>query len=163
MVGREEIAEGVTFAGWVPHGQLQDRLIESDVFAFPSIREFGGAVALEAMAVGVVPIVFDYGGPGELVTEKTGYLIPMGPRAQIIGRYRQLLTELAQHPEQIDARSPHAIRRAHEQFTWDAKARQVLEVYRWACDPSLPKPHFGMPLPDLNGETSSANSTAVTK
>jgi glycosyltransferase involved in cell wall biosynthesis len=139
----------VTFSGWVEHGKIQDRLIEADLLTFPSIREFGGGVALEAMAVGVVPVVPNYGGLGELVTEQTGFLIPIGTRDEIIGRLRDTLTELAGNPALIDARSDAAWRRAHEQFTWDAKARQVLRVYEWLMDKNLPRPQFPMPTPDL--------------
>ncbi|HEV2292217.1 MAG TPA: glycosyltransferase family 4 protein [Tepidisphaeraceae bacterium] len=138
----------VRFSGWVEHGRIQDRLVDADLLTFPSIREFGGGVALEAMAVGVVPVVTDYGGLGELVTEQTGFLIPIGTREQIIGRLRDTLTTLAENPALIDARSEPAWRRAHEQFTWDAKARQVLRIYEWLLDKHLPKPQFPMPTPD---------------
>lgn len=149
LVEREGIGNGVTLAGWVEHTQLQDRLAEADVFAFPSVREFGGAAALEAMAVGVVPIVMNYGGLGELVTDKTGFLVPMGSRKQIVGRFREILGRLADDPQQIDTKSDAAFCRAHKQFTWAAKARQVLDVYDWVLHPCCPKPGFGMPLPDV--------------
>jgi glycosyltransferase involved in cell wall biosynthesis len=148
MVSRDDLAQGVNLAGWVDHAKVQDWLIDSDVMAFPSIREFGGGVALEAMAVGVPPIVPDYGGLGELVTNKNGFLIPMGTRQQIIERLRHILGRLAEHPEEIDAKSEPAYRRAFEQFTWDAKAQQTLQVYEWVLG-RAEKPNFGMPIPDL--------------
>ena len=55
LIAREGLEQSVHLVGWVEHAKLQHRLADADVFAFPSIREFGGAVALEAMrAVGVV-------------------------------------------------------------------------------------------------------------
>lgn len=149
IVAREQIQSGVTLAGWVPHAKIQDRLIEADLFTFPSIREFGGAVALEAMAVGVVPVVVGYGGPAELVTDRTGWLVPIGSREEIIRNLRSLLSELTDHPELIDAKSAPAYERTHRQFTWDAKAEQVVAVYRWVTGAVSAKPCFGMPLPDL--------------
>jgi glycosyltransferase involved in cell wall biosynthesis len=140
---------GVKFSGWVEHHHIQDRLVNADLLTFPSIREFGGGVALEAMAVGVVPVVTDYGGLGELVTDQTGFLIPIGSRDEIIGRLRQTLTRLAEDPAAIDAKSDAAWRRAHEQFTWDAKAQQVLQIYEYLLDKDLPRPQFRMPTPDL--------------
>jgi glycosyltransferase involved in cell wall biosynthesis len=141
--------ENINLRGWVEHGKVQEWLAQADVFAFPSVREFGGAVALEAMAVGTVPIVLDYGGPAELVTEKTGFLVPMGNRQHIIQNFRTILADLALHPEKIEEKSQAALRRAREQFTWDSKARQTLEIYKWVLDPTLPRPSFPMPVPDL--------------
>jgi len=130
LVKREGVEQSVRLDGWVEHKLLQHRLAEADLFTFPSIREFGGAVALEAMAVGVVPMVVNYGGPAELVTPETGYLVPMGTRAQIIERFRTILQQLAGDPSPIEIKSAAALERAHTQFTWEAKARQTLEVYR---------------------------------
>ena len=150
LVERENIAHGVRLAGWVDHKKVQDWLADADLFTFPSIREFGGAVALEAMAVGLVPAVVDYGGLGELVTPKTGFLLPLGTRPQIVERLRSLLTHLCEHPEEIDAKSPAAMRRAREQFVWPAKARQIVQVYDWVLGRRGEKPHFPIPTPDLD-------------
>jgi len=128
---------------------VQDRRVESDVLLFPSIREFGGGVALEAMAAGVVPIVPDYGGLGELVTNKTGFLIEMGTRAEIIERFRRVLQDLAGEPSVIDRKSEAAYRRAHGQFTWAVKARQTTSVYDWLLGRSSTRPQFAMPTPDM--------------
>jgi glycosyltransferase involved in cell wall biosynthesis len=146
-VQKEKLQNGVELTGWLNHPEVATRLARSDVFAFPSVREFGGAVALEAMAVGTVPIVINYGGPAELVTLATGYLVELGTRQEIIERFRTVLLNIAQHPEQLVAKAALGKRRALEQFTWDAKATQVLQVYNWLKKQG-PKPVFPMPTPD---------------
>jgi glycosyltransferase involved in cell wall biosynthesis len=148
IIEAEQLGSAVRLIGWVEHERLQQYLADSDVLTFPSIREFGGAVVLEAMAVGVVPIVVDYGGPAELVTQRTGYRVPIASRRQIIDAYRQLLSDLAANPGQIDARSQAAMERARRQFTWDAKAQRVLQIYQWVLQPDGPKPCYPMPTPD---------------
>jgi len=150
IVEQEKISHGVRLAGWVDHSKVQDWLVDADLFTFPSIREFGGAVALEAMAVGLVPVVMNYGGLGELVTPKTGFLLPMGTRPQIIDRLGALLAQLSENPHEIDAKSPAALRRAHEQFVWPAKARQIVQVYDWVLGRRAKKPQFPLPTPDLS-------------
>jgi glycosyltransferase involved in cell wall biosynthesis len=114
---------------------------ESQLFAFPSIREFGGAVILEAMALGLVPIVVDYGGPGELVVDGVGFKLPLGNRAQIVSNLRDVLTKLCADPAPLLEMSRKAQARVQKLFTWDAKANQVTKVYDWVlkrCDkPSL--------------------------
>ena len=155
MVERDQLGTAVKLSGQVPHDQLQNRLAEADVFSFPSIREFGGAVVLEAMAMGVVPIVVDYGGPGELATERTGFLIPIGPRQQIVRKFAETLSDLAEHPEKIEVRSGEAMKRARAHFTWEAKARSVVEIYRWVLMPSSVKPDYQMPIPDEDSDRAS--------
>ncbi len=148
MIAAERIGAGVTFHGWVAHERVQEKLVEADVFAFPSIREFGGGAVLEAMAVGLAPMVVGYGGPAELVTEGTGWAAPIGDRASIVARFREMLAEAAADRGLVEARAAAALERARRLFTWDAKARQTLEVYRWVMGERDEKPDWGMPLRD---------------
>ena len=151
-VEREGLADGVELSGWVEHSRVQEHLAEADVFAFPSIREFGGGVVLEAMATGLMPVVVNYGGPAELVSEKTGYLVDMASRESIVSQFRSILGDLARDPSPIEQKAAAASRRARDQFTWQAKAAQVLEVYEWVTGRREDKPWFGMPLPDSEEE-----------
>jgi glycosyltransferase involved in cell wall biosynthesis len=148
IVLREGIEASVQLPGKVKHEELQKWLADSDVFAFPSVREFGGAVVLEAMAVGVVPIVVAYGGPAELVTPKTGFLLPIASREQIISSLRNTLGQICENPQLMEEKSVAAMTRAREHFTWQAKAQSVVEIYKWILDPNLPRPNFAMPIPD---------------
>jgi glycosyltransferase involved in cell wall biosynthesis len=145
---REGLPESI-FAGWVDHKLLQERFAQSDVLAFPSVREFGGAVVLEAMALELLPIVMNYGGPGELVSPDTGIRLPMGSRDDIVRSLRGALEKLIADPSPIRAIGARARARVFRSFTWETKASQVLEVYRWVLG-KRDKPDFGMPLPDPN-------------
>jgi glycosyltransferase involved in cell wall biosynthesis len=160
QIAAEGISDGVTLHGWVAHGQVQHLLARCHVLGFPSVREFGGGVVLEAMAMGVVPVVVDYAGPAELVTGATGYRVPLGPRAAIVERFRHILGELAEDPAPLVRIGERARRRVHALFTWEAKARQVVEVYRWILGHG-PRPEFGMPFPDLWLDPGDASSQAV--
>lgn len=68
----------------------------------------------------------------------------------MIGQFRRILGDLAANPSIIDAKAGPALRRAREQFTWKAKAEQVLAVYEWVTGERSEKPWFGMPLPDVD-------------
>ncbi len=134
LVAREQLGAGVEFSGWVDHQRVQDHLAASDLLVLPSIREFGGGVVLEAMAVGLPVAVVAYGGPRELVTEPTGFLIELGPRAQIVAQFRALFERLVADPRLIESRVEPAREHVRRHFTWEAKARKVLELYRSVLD-----------------------------
>lgn len=141
------IASAVDFVGWVEHREIKRRLVGCHVFGFPSRREFGGAVVVEAMAAGLVPIVLDFGGPAEVVSPATGFVIPLGPREQIVRDLRAVLERLVADPSVIRPMGERARRRVLHAFTWEAKAEQVFEIYRWVLG-RRDKPDFGVPLRD---------------
>ncbi len=142
MVERLGLGAFVKLDGWVEHSKLHERLGCADVLGFPSIREFGGGVVLEAMALGVVPIVVDYGGPGELVTPETGIAVPIGGRESIVAGFRAALERLASEPGAIGVMGRRAQGDVLSRFTWDAKAAQVVEVYRWVLGERRDRPEF---------------------
>lgn len=142
FVKRERLVDCVTLHGWVDHRNVQEVMCRSQLLTFPSIREFGGAVVLEAMALGLVPIVVDYGGPGELVTDEVGFKVPIGQRAEIIANLRTAVGALCDKPGQIAIMSEAARKRTRTLFTWDAKARQVLQIYDWVLGRRNDKPVF---------------------
>ncbi|MBE9636046.1 glycosyltransferase family 4 protein [Salipiger mangrovisoli] len=125
------IAQAVTFHGWLEHRAVQDVLCRCHLLGFPSIREFGGGVVLEAMALGVVPMIVDYAGPGELVTEGTGIKLPCTDRSGIIAAFRGALESLSADPAPLPDMARAARERVHAQFTWARKAAQVAQVYDW--------------------------------
>ena len=146
IVAREGLERAVEFTGWVEHSRIPERLCRAHILTFPSIREFGGAVVLEAMALGVVPLVIRYGGPAELVTADTGFLVEIGNRQALIRRVARQLEEIVSKPHEIQRRSSRARERVLNKFTWRAKARQLHAIYEWVLGRAPEKPDFGMPL-----------------
>ena len=66
------IENAVSFSGWVSHDEVLRRLRSADVMVFPSVRDFGAGVVFEALATGAVPVVADFGGPGDIVHPRGG-------------------------------------------------------------------------------------------
>ena len=125
---------GLTFHRWIPHAEVQSILSQSHILSFPSIREFGGGVVLEAMALGVVPVIVDYAGPGELVTSDTGFKVPCGSREDIIAAFRETLAQLSHNPGSLAPMARNAKARVDDYFLWSRKAAQIQEVYDWTLD-----------------------------
>ncbi|MFN3846206.1 MAG: glycosyltransferase family 4 protein [Paracoccaceae bacterium] len=137
-----EFGAAVVFHGWKPHSEVQDIAARCQVLAFPSIREFGGGVVLEAMALGLAPVVVDYAGPAELVTEATGWKVPIAGREAVIAGFAERLSYCVTHPDDVAQKGAASRDRVADLFTWDRKAAQILAVYDWVLKPGSAKPQF---------------------
>jgi glycosyltransferase involved in cell wall biosynthesis len=121
-----------TFAGWVAHHDISLYYKRANVFCFPSIREFGGAVALEAMAYGLPCVVPDYAGLSEYVTTDTGFKIEPRSRQFLISEMIEKLQILFQDSQLRQKMSQKARERAQE-YQWSQKSMQLLDIYRRIC------------------------------
>jgi glycosyltransferase involved in cell wall biosynthesis len=140
------LRDGVQFHGFVKNSEMQDLLVQSDIFLFPSIREFGGGVVLEAMALGVVPIVVDYGGPSEFVNASCGYLLQLDSREKIVQQLSSVVEAILKDPSGLQEKRVNCQERVRKFFTWEVKAKQTKKIYEWVTGKSTEKPDFGMPF-----------------
>ncbi|MFT7534143.1 MAG: glycosyltransferase involved in cell wall biosynthesis [Hyphomicrobiaceae bacterium] len=138
-----QVEDSVQFSGWLSHEVVHEHLKCSDVFLFPSIREFGGGAVLEAMAAGCVPLIVNYGGPGELVTQETGFRVPIGSRDAIVAGLLKVVREIQSNPEQLDRMRVAGQDRIRQSFTWKSRGEQIRRVYEWSLGGG-PKPDFGL-------------------
>jgi len=125
------VESAVTLHGHVKHREVQSLLVDCDFLACPSIREFGGGVVLEAMALGVAPIVADYGGPVELMDHHTGIHVPFTGPEDLMTGFRSALEAALDDPARLDRLGDAAVERVAQLFTWERKARQIIRLYDW--------------------------------
>jgi glycosyltransferase involved in cell wall biosynthesis len=139
-------AEGLTscvrLMGWKAQAEIAKIMIGADVFVFPSIRELGAGVVLEAMACSCVPVVVDYGGPAELVTAGSGVKIPLASKRVLTERFAKALEALSNDHVRRVTLGESAAKRASTYFTWDAKAEKLSEVYEWVTGRLTQRPDF---------------------
>ncbi len=132
LVEAEGVAHAVRMDGWVQHSELQDRLMQSAVLGFPSIREFGGGAVMEAMMLGLIPVVVGYGGPHEIVDASCGFRVPLGTREEVVGGLREALTTLADmsgDERRKLGQAAHA--RISNEFSIPAKRDKTRAIYEW--------------------------------
>jgi glycosyltransferase involved in cell wall biosynthesis len=99
---------------------------------FPSLREFGGQVVFEALSLGTVPVVADYGGPGDIVIPDVGYKIPLTNETDMVLKLEAVLRRLVEDRTHLEALRQQGMKYARGQLTFDAKARAVTDVLFWA-------------------------------
>jgi glycosyltransferase involved in cell wall biosynthesis len=139
-----EIEKAVTFCGSLSHAETMRSLQAADVLVFPSVREFGGAVVFEALAAGVVPVVADFGGPGDIVYREVGYKVSLTNEEDVVLQIETILAGLANDRELLERLRRQGSAYARERLTWDAKAQAITGVLQWAVrrgpKPDLPPP-----------------------
>jgi len=127
------LRQRVCFTGWVGHQETLKYYRNSDIFCFPSLREFGGAVVLEAMANALPCIVINNGGIGEYVNEKTGFKINPTTRNFVVKEIKRCIEALICDKGLRKSMSLEAIKQA-KQFIWSVKADNIIDIYRKAID-----------------------------
>ncbi len=132
----------VEILGQRPQSEVGRLMREADVFVFPSIRELGAGVVIEAMACGCVPVVVAYGGPATLVTDETGCRVPLGSKPEITESFRVALEGLASDRPRLRRFARAAHERAIGRFSWDVKARKMVEIYEWVLGRRPVRPDF---------------------
>ena len=123
-----QLVEKVKFVGWVDQAQTLDYYRQADIFCFPSIREFGGAVVMEAMACGLPCIVPNNGGIAEYVTEETGFKIEPISREYLTEELTNKIKILVEDDHLRKSMSAKSIERAKE-FEWDNKVGKIIDIY----------------------------------
>jgi glycosyltransferase involved in cell wall biosynthesis len=143
------IEKAVTFYGWLSHSEVLSRMRSADVFVFPSVRDFGGGVVFEALAAGAVPVVVDFGGPGDIVHTEVGYKVPLTNESEVVQEIERILANLANDRDLLSRLRQQGMSYAREHLTWDAKAEATSRVLNWAVrrggKPDLPPPKMLYP------------------
>ncbi len=140
LCAKKGLCDAVTFHGWLAHDRVQDVASQSSLLTLPSIREFGGGVVLEALAMGLAPVIVDYAGPSELVKLTSGFLVPMGSRAEIIRSLEKKLRSLVANPDLVSNTGERGREAVLAAFTWPQKAKQIAEVYDWQINGRSARP-----------------------
>ena len=116
----------------------------ADVMIFPSVRDFGAAVVFESLATGTVPIVADFGGPGDIVCPEFGYKVQLTNENDVVLQMEKILLDLEGDRDRLERLRAVGRSHARECLTWDAKAQVISQIVRWAMGrgpkPVLPPP-----------------------
>lgn len=138
------IEKDVTFSGSLTHDEVLQRLGAVDVLVFPSVHEFGGAVVFEALAMGAVPVVVDFGGPGDIVNPEVGFKVPLTNENDVVSQIEKVLAKLTDDPDLLEQLRQRGMQYARECLSWDGKAKLVTQILTWVVGQG-PKPDLQPP------------------
>jgi glycosyltransferase involved in cell wall biosynthesis len=130
QAGRLGLGSRVRFAGWLSPHEAAEQMKRSDVFVLPSLRESGGIVLLEAMALGLPVVATNWGGPGVHVDDASGIRVNPTSRTAFIDGLAEAMLRLARSSE-LRAGMGQAARARVEQgtYSWERKIDRILEIY----------------------------------
>jgi glycosyltransferase involved in cell wall biosynthesis len=123
------LGERVSLGRWTPRQELLAAMRRCDIFLFPSLRDGGGAVVVEAMAAGKPVVCLDLAGPGLHVTEECGIKIPARTPDETIGLMAQALERLYEDRELRMKMGQAAGRRVQQHYYWDRLGERLLRIY----------------------------------
>jgi glycosyltransferase involved in cell wall biosynthesis len=97
MVAELGLNDDVRWTAWMPHDQLHEQYYQHDALLFPSLRDSGGMVVLEALAHGLPVICTDRGGPGVIANDRCGRVVQASGRTkeEVIDEMTDALYELS--------------------------------------------------------------------
>lgn len=119
----------VWFAGWRSQVDCADILASADALVLPSLRECGGAVVLEAMAMGKPVVATDWGGPADYLDETCGILIEPSSRHAMIEGFRAAMVRLARSVDERTRLGAAGQQKARAEFDWETKVDRMIAIY----------------------------------
>lgn len=122
-------AHTVRFTGWLPQGEAAAVVAASDALVLPSLLECGGAVVLEAMALGRPVVAVDWGGPHDYLDETCGVLVEPTSRPGIVAGLREALTRLSDDPAARDRLGAAGAAKVRSSYDWTRKIDRIVGIY----------------------------------
>jgi glycosyltransferase involved in cell wall biosynthesis len=139
QTARLGLDSSVVFSGWLSQDQCALKMKQADSMVFPSLREPGGAVVMEAMAVGLPVIATNWGGPADYLDSTCGILVEPASKEGFIKGMSDAMLKLAQSPELRQTMGKAGWERVRQHFDWERKVDRMIEIYQQTID-TCPKP-----------------------
>ncbi len=124
------VSDSVVFHGSVPQERIARSLGHADALCLPSLFECGGAVVLEAMAVGRPVVASRWGGPVDYLDDRSGILVEPRSREQFVRDFRDAMVRLAKDPGLRRSMGRAGRARVEREFDWERKVDRFLDLVR---------------------------------
>ena len=130
------LKDRVHFAGWLTQSECADRLLNSVALLLPSLYECGGAVVLEAMAMGKPVIATRWGGPADYLDATCGVLVEPESYAGLVTGFAEAMQRMLDSPGLARSMGDAGRERAIRDFDWQKKIDRVIGIFRSVAENS---------------------------
>ena len=126
LIKSKNLKSKVFIKGSADYADMTEIYKNADIFLFPSLRESGGSVLIEAMAL-KLPIIGLKKGLGQSLSKKhVGLFIEANDiKDVIIENYKSAITELIDNPELRETMGNNGYIYVNREFTWDVMLSKV--------------------------------------
>ncbi len=125
-----KIEDKIKFKKWMERNEFLKELTTCDIFLFPSLRDGGGQVVVEAMAAGKAVICLDLAGPGFHISNEWGIKIRPHFPEQAVGEIARALELLYFNKELRLQLSKAARERVEKEYHWDRLGEKLFKIYQ---------------------------------
>jgi glycosyltransferase involved in cell wall biosynthesis len=130
----------VHFSGWLTQSECANHLLNSVALVLPSLYECGGAVVLEAMAMGKPVIATRWGGPADYLDASCGVLVEPESYAGLVAGFAKAMQRLLDSPSLASSMGAAGRERVARDFDWQHKIDKMIGIYRSVAE-NLDVPH----------------------
>jgi glycosyltransferase involved in cell wall biosynthesis len=129
LIRRLGLEGRIRLTPWMARDELMRRMRSCDVLLFPSFRDGGGAVVVEAMACAKPVICLDTGGPAFHVQDPWGIKVPPGDPASVVDGLAAALVRLAGDRALRESMGRAARERVLSYYLWDTLGTRLAGIY----------------------------------
>lgn len=123
------LADRVTLHGWKSKEEVAGFYRQADIFVFPSYREPGGNVALEAMGYSLPLVVVNRGGPGSATSEACAVRLPASNPEALSRDIAEAVRALVENQDRRLLMGAEARRHVAATALWPAKIERIGALY----------------------------------
>lgn len=124
------VNDRIHFSGWLPQQECATRLRAATALVLPSLYECGGAVVLEAMAMGKPVIATRWGGPADYLDASCGILVEPTSYSDMVNGFAEAMRKMIHSPGLARTMGDAGFARAVRDFDWQRKIDLIIRVYR---------------------------------
>ncbi|MFF2271630.1 glycosyltransferase [Agromyces sp. NPDC058136] len=140
LIGEYGLTDRVVMHGRVSRNAVDEFYARADVFVFPSYREPGGSVVLEAMSWGLPLIVCDRGGPASSADGDCALMLPARSPEQLAADCATAVRTLVEDRALRLRMGAAARERAAREHLWSRRVERMTGLYD---ELSSPIPRIG--------------------
>ncbi len=137
MAAQLGAAKRIQFTGWLSQSECAARILTATALVLPSIYECGGAVVLEAMAMGKPVIASNWGGPADYLDASCGILVEPASRDALVKGFADAMQLLADSPAIARSMGAAGRERVVREFDWQKKIDRMIEIYTELAEQSV--------------------------